>query len=181
MVPPSNKVTLCHRENTGQGLLTRAKAQTKSITAYWFAPQGLFSLLCYITQDHQPIVGWDFLHQFFIRKIAPQACLQVSSVGPYLNWGAFLSKDFSLYQVDRKKKTKLTRTITFFFYKFLKNIQSIARYWKGYGGKECTLRRQSTLFKYVSAWFWIPPLTLNTGKGHRVIQSVCLWKNIRRV
>lgn len=50
-------ITVHHQRKAGQEPGAGADAEAREDTAYWLAPHGLFSLLYYSTQDHQPRGG----------------------------------------------------------------------------------------------------------------------------
>ena len=81
--------------------------------AYWLALPGLFSLLFYRTQDHQPRDGTTHHelgahHQWLIEKMPYRFVGSLMLCRHFHNWGFLQSDDFSLCQVDKKKNLSST-------------------------------------------------------------------------
>jgi hypothetical protein len=85
--------------------------------AYWLSPNGLFSLLRYSTESHQPWVfpvSWTLPPQSSIKVLHHRLAHRPILWGHFLNWGFCFQNDSSLCQIEIKTRLprllKLTKT-----------------------------------------------------------------------
>ena len=85
----------------GRNMETGANAEPWRSAAYWLAPYGLLSLLCYRTQDLPQWAG-PLPHQSLIKKMSSRLTYSTTYGSSFSVGGSLLSNDLKLYQVEGK-------------------------------------------------------------------------------
>jgi len=102
-------IIVYHQRKSGQELNKTGTRKQDMIQRPWsgavycLTSHGVFSLLSYRTQDHQPRddtthMYWSLLHWSLIKKM-PYSCMLWMH---FLNWSFLLSDNSSLHQIDIK-------------------------------------------------------------------------------